>query len=235
MRANNHVKWATGTVLASIAFWSPAVAAEAEQSGQLQVKPILDARLRYEGVDQGILEADALTLRLRAGVEGKIGRFSILAEGEGTVAPVNEYNAFPFVIADSQRRPQFAVVSDPQNLELNRLQLQYKSKRLTVTAGRQRINIDDQRWVGSVGWRQNEQTFDAIRGEAALGPVSLDLTYAISQRTIFGKDAGLRRAIDGKLIFAGLSTKLTRNASEIKSFKRLTIVLLSDCAFGREG
>ena len=211
MRANNHVKWATSAILASIAFSNPALAAGADQAkndDQLEIKPIAEARLRYEAVDQGALEADALTLRLRAGAEAKLGNFSILAEGEGTVAAVDDYNAFPFVIVDSQRRPQFAGVSDPQNMELNRLQLQYKSKEITATAGRQRINLDDQRWVGSVGWRQNEQTFDAIRGEAAQGPVVLDLTYAISQRTIFGQDAGPRAAIDGKFIFAAAGTKL---------------------------
>jgi hypothetical protein len=211
MRVNKHFIRAAGASLALFALSMPAFAVDADkaqQPDQLQIKPIVDARLRYESVDQGPLEADALTLRLRAGAEARLGKFSILAEGEGTLAPVNDYNAFPFVIIDSQRRPQFAVVSDPQNVELNRLQLQYKSKELTVTAGRQRINLDDQRWVGSVGWRQNEQTFDAIRGEATVGPVSLDLTYAISQRTIFGGDAGPRAAIGGKFIFAGLGTKL---------------------------
>lgn len=211
MRAKNYLTWATAAVLASLASSNPAFAAEADKAetpGQLEIKPMVDARLRYEEVDQGPLEADALTLRLRAGVEAKLGHFSILAEGEGTAAAVNNYNAFPFTIDDSQRRPQFAVISDPQGVELNRLQLEYKSEEFTITAGRQRINLDDQRWVGSVGWRQNEQTFDAIRGEAVLGPVSLDLTYAISQRTIFGEDAGPRTAIDGKFVFAGVGTKL---------------------------
>ena len=87
--------------------------------------------------------------------------FALLAEGEGTLRDRRHYNAFPFAIVDSQRRPQFSVVADPENIELNRLQLQYKSKPQRVTLGRQRINLDDQRWVGSVGWRQNEQTFDA--------------------------------------------------------------------------
>jgi hypothetical protein len=198
-------------VCAVLAFSSPAFAAEVEEASTpnvVQLKPIIDARLRYEAVDQDALEADAVTFRLRAGVEATLVDFSLLAEGEGTTAPVNAYNAFPFSVADKQRRPQYAVVSDPQNIELNRLQLQYKSKDIAVTLGRQHINLDDQRWVGSVGWRQNEQTFDAVRGEAKLGPVELDLTYAISQRTIFGEDAGPRTDIDGDFIFAGVNTKL---------------------------
>jgi hypothetical protein len=205
MSKPNRLAGATAAALALLLFATPAAAADADK---LRLKPIADARLRYESVDQGPLEADAVTLRLRAGAEAKLGNFSILAEGEGTVAPVNDYNAFPFPIADNQRRPQYAVVSDAENIELNRLQLQYKAKDVGVTLGRQRINLDDQRWVGSVGWRQNEQTFDAVRGEAKLGPVAVDLTYAISQRTIFGEDAGPRTAIDGNFIFAGASSKL---------------------------
>lgn len=195
---------------ASLAVASPALAAPAETDAadRVEIKPILDARLRYETVDQGALDADALTFRLRAGAEARLGRFSILAEGEGTLAPVNDYNAFPFAIDDSQRRPGHAVISDPQNIELNRIQLQYRSKDASVTIGRQRINLDDQRWVGSVGWRQNEQTFDAVRGEVKLGPVAMDLAYAISQRTIFGEDSGPRSDIDGDFIFAGLGSKL---------------------------
>jgi hypothetical protein len=183
----------------------PAAAA----SDRVQVKPIVDARLRYEHVDQGALEADAVTLRLRAGAEAKIGPLSFLAEGEATVAPANDYNGFPFPRpGEDQFRPGFAVVADPENVELNRLQLQYKTGPATVTVGRQRINLEDQRWIGSVGWRQHEQTFDAVRGEAKLGAVALDVAYANSQRTIFGNDAGPRTAYDGDFVLASASSKL---------------------------
>jgi hypothetical protein len=186
-----------------------ALAADMAGGDNLQVKPLLDARLRYENVDQPSMDADALTLRLRAGAEATLGHFSLLAEAEGTAALIDNYNAFPFSLpGEEQWRPDHSVIADPMSIELNRLQLQYKAEGTTVTLGRQRINIDDQRWVGSVGWRQNEQTFDALRGEAKLGKVVLDLTYAISQRTIFGIDAGPRAAYRGEFLFAGAGTKL---------------------------
>lgn len=176
--------------------------------GGLTLDPIIDARLRYEQVDTPTLDADAVTLRLRAGAELKHkSGFALLVEGEGTLALDKSYNAFPFTIADSQRRPGFAVVADPMNIELNRAQLQYKDKSLTLTVGRQRINLDDQRFVGNAGWRQNEQTFDAVRAEAKVGPVSFDGTYAISQRTVFGIDAGPRLAYDGDFVFLGAGAK----------------------------
>src|SRR6218665_186171 len=128
----------------------------------LTIDPIVDARLRWEHVDQDTVpvgtDADAVTLRLRAGAEFRMGRLAALIEGEGVLAIGNNYNAFPFAIADGQRRPQYATVPDPETIGLNRLQLQYKTKTSTYTLGRQRINLDDQRWVGSVGWRQDEQT-----------------------------------------------------------------------------
>lgn len=175
----------------------------------LTLDPLFDARLRYEAVDTPLLDADALTLRVRAGIELKHkGGLSLLAETEATLALDKGYNAFPFAIADNQRRPGFAVIADPMNVELNRLQLQYKSKPLTVTLGRQRISLDDQRWVGAVGWRQNEQTFDAVRAEAKFGPVSFDGSYAISQRGIWGVDAGPRTAFDGDFVFLGAGAEL---------------------------
>ena len=105
--------------------------------GGFTFDPIIDARLRYEGVDTPTLDADAATLRVRAGAELKHkSGLSLLAEAEGTLAVISDYNAFPFVISDTQRRPGYAVVADPMNVELNRLQVQYKSKRVTVTLGR---------------------------------------------------------------------------------------------------
>jgi Alginate export len=202
----------TALGLLALAASSPALAAPGDPvklEGGFTLDPIVEGRLRYERVETPTLDADAITMRLRAGAELKHkSGLALLAEAEGTLAFVTDYNAFPFVIADSQRRPGHAVVADPMNVELNRLQIQYKGKAGTLTLGRQRINLDDQRFVGSVGWRQNEQTFDAVRAEAKLGPVSLDGTYAISQRTIFGVDSGPRSAYDGSFVFLGAGAKL---------------------------
>jgi hypothetical protein len=137
--------------------------------------------------------------RLRPGITASTkSGFSVLVEGEGTLAIGDHYRGAPFLPANG-----YAVVADPENVELNRLQLQYKSKALTADGWPPAHQpIDDQRWVGSVGWRQNEQTFDAVRAEATLRPgFSLDGTYAISQRTIFGIDGGSRaRRSDGDFV-----------------------------------
>ena len=176
------------------------------------IKPIIDARLRYEHVDQdGVpLDAHAVTMRARFGMEASSGDFSLLAEGEGTAWVDASY------FSGVNRQTRRPIVADPENIELNRLQLQYRGLPKTlITVGRQRINLDDQRFVGAVGWRQNEQTFDAARIEwSGIKNVKVDLTYGWSVRTIWGKDGGNNgfvarpTSIDGDEIFASISYKL---------------------------
>jgi hypothetical protein len=174
---------------------------------EVAIKPIIDARLRYESVDQtGLLsDADAATLRMRAGFEAKQGKFAILAEAEGTLALSEKYNN------GLNGKTTYPVVADPQNIELNRIQLQYTGlPKTVVTLGRQRINLDDQRFVGSVGWRQNEQTFDAARVEwTGIKGVKADVTYSWSNRTIWGVDGiGVRQqAVSGDNVFVNLGYK----------------------------
>jgi hypothetical protein len=178
--------------------------------------PIVAARLRYEAVDQdGIAEgADALTLRVRAGAEIKASGFSILAEGEGTLALSADYND---TLPGNGIEP-FPVVADPETLELNRLQVSYMKDGTGVTLGRQRIVLDNARFVGNVGWRQNEQTFDAVRGQAKFGPVALDATWSISQRTIFGVDSP-NEYFDGDFVLLGAGVDLP--VVDVKAFAYL--------------
>ncbi|MBL8269419.1 hypothetical protein [Steroidobacter sp.] len=153
-------------------------------------KPIFDARLRYENVEQTPLVEDshAETLRVRFGVEtGKAWNTSLLAEGEVITELAGSYR-------DDASRPRnvtYPVVPDPESEEINRLQLVNTSlPGTTLTLGRQRILLDDQRFVGNVGWRQNEQTFDAVRVvNKSLAALTLDATYLNQVNRIFGRDS----------------------------------------------
>ena len=170
-----------------------------------QVKPLLDFRLRWENVDQDGIDrdADALTLRGRAGAELTAGDWSVLAEGEGTAAIIENYDSA------LNGKTGYPLIADPENVELNRLQVQYRGlKKGLLTAGRQRINIEDQRFVGSSSWRQNEQTFDAVRFEYGdASGLRADVAYTWSVRTIWGIDGrdARQQAIGGKNVFATVS------------------------------
>jgi len=132
----------------------------AAQAQEISFKPIADARLRYELVDQDGLSrnAGAVTLRLRPGVIASAGEWSALVEGETNIVLVDQYND------GLNGRVGYPLVADPANAEINRAQIRYAGRNgLGLTAGRQRIELADQRFVGPAPWRQNEQTFDAVR------------------------------------------------------------------------
>ncbi|HEY7642734.1 MAG TPA: hypothetical protein VH814_23570 [Steroidobacteraceae bacterium] len=155
-------------------------------------KPILDTRLRFESVEQdGVAPtAEAMTLRGRLGFEsGKVASTALLAEGEFIRPVVEDYNS------TSNGNAAYPVVADPRSSELNRLQLTNTSlPSTTVTLGRQRIVLDDQRFVGNVGWRQNEQTFDALRVVNKSVPrVTLDVTYLDQVNRVYGRDSAQGR------------------------------------------
>lgn len=188
-------------------FWllAPAAAlcSTLAQAEDLKLTPTVDVRLRYENVDQDGLpnDADAFTLRARPGVEAKAGEWSALIEGEATLALSTGYND------GLNGKTQFPIVADPSNLEINRAQIRYTgSNGLTATAGRQRIELADQRFVGPAAFRQNEQTFDALRVQWARERLGADVTYAWSVRTVNGtRGTGARpTAIDGVNVFAQL-------------------------------
>ncbi|MFB0875773.1 MULTISPECIES: hypothetical protein [unclassified Sphingobium] len=172
---------------------------------QVALKPVAEARLRYEHVDQDGLarsKASALTARVRAGVTATTGALSATLVGQGTLALIDHYYDG---LHGAATRP---LVADPQNVALYIAQVQYRTKAVTLTAGRQKIVLDDERFVGNVGFRDNGQTFDAVRAEITPAKgLKLDVAYAWSVRTIWGIDGiGARQqAIGGDNVFANLS------------------------------
>ncbi len=153
-------------------------------------KLILDTRLRVETVEQdGLAEdAHATTLRARLGFEtGKAWNTSLLVEGEAVVPIDNDYRPDPTV----PTMVTYPVVPDPEAYEVNRFQLTNTSlPGTTITLGRQRLALDDQRFVGPVGWRQNEQTFDALRVvNKSIKNLVFDATWFTRVNRVFGPDS----------------------------------------------
>jgi hypothetical protein len=153
-----------------------------------ETKPIFDLRLRQENVDQDGLanDAHASTLRARLGFEtGKAWNTALLIEGEGIVPLQNDYRTDPTI----PQMTTYPVVADAESYEVNRFQITNTSlPGTTITLGRQRIALDDQRFVGPVGWRQNEQTFDALRVvNRSVANLVIDATYFDKVNRVFGE------------------------------------------------
>ncbi|TAL99827.1 MAG: hypothetical protein EPN71_07115, partial [Rhodanobacter sp.] len=102
-------------------------------------------------------DARADTLRLRLGLLGNFGNgWSGLIEGTGTASADNRYNS------GANGQTQYPGITDPHGAGLNQAWLRWQNQQFIATVGRQRLILDNQRWVGPVGWRQLEQTYDAI-------------------------------------------------------------------------
>jgi hypothetical protein len=145
---------------------------------------IAQFRIRNETVQQDNAKDDAIamTARARLGYEtASMAGFKILAEFDQVIALQDEYGQHPKT-AIGPGADNTSVVADPAAGDINRAQVSYKSDAFGATLGRQRIIFDNARFIGNVGWRQNEQTFDAARIDLTAVD-NLTATYAyISQR-----------------------------------------------------
>lgn len=148
---------------------------------------IAEARLRYESVSQdGLEDADALTFRARLGYETGAWRgLRALGEIEGVAHFNDDFND------TVNGNTGHAVIADPEAFELNRLQLSWSGAHgRRAILGRQRIVLNNARFIGNVGFRQNEQTFDALRLEARpLERAGLTYIYIDNVRRVFGDDS----------------------------------------------
>jgi len=147
-------------------------------------------RARYEGVDKdnALKDANALTARLRLNYKtGSWKGWSAFAEYDHVFGLIRDYNAGGGTTPD--KFGVYQTVADPKGSDLNQLYLDYSLSEATmVRAGRQRVLLDNQRFVGGVGWRQNEQTYDALLlSTKAISKTTLAYAYVGQVRRIFGQ------------------------------------------------
>lgn len=147
-------------------------------------KPIFNARLRYEYANiESLDEANALTIRPRFGYEtGSFNNFKALIEGEHTSSIIPDHN----YSAPGQVVPGKSVIADPEGSEINQAYLSYSNYDSVVKLGRQRIILDNARFIGNVGWRQAEQTYDAISlSNNSIDDLQLSYAYISQVNRIF--------------------------------------------------
>lgn len=193
-------------VLASLTSSQFSLAAESLTEAFTGGTPYADLNLRYETVDQdnALADADALTLRTRLGYKTDTFKgFSALVEFEDSreVLGVDDFSVPPAGV----RAGEFSVIADPETTELDQGFIQYSGGGFTAKIGRQVITLDNHRFVGHVGWRQDRQTFDAV--SFTYDPSESIKLFAaqLSQRNrIFGEEANIQS--DDTLLNASYTT-----------------------------
>jgi hypothetical protein len=150
----------------------------------------LSFRYRFEHVDDdGFSEdADASTIRSRLSLQsGEYRDFDFFVEVEDVREVIwDDFNAGQ---GNTPGRTEYPVVADPEGTEINQAYVDFNGLTdIGVRVGRQRINLDNQRFVGGVGWRQNEQTYDAVKIDYRSDVISGTYAYIAKVRRIFGDD-----------------------------------------------
>jgi len=175
---------------------APTLAADTLAEAFSGGKAFADLRLRYENADQDNNngeDADALTLRTSFGYQtGEYKGFSVLVEAEDVreVLGVRDFSTpggAPGVIG--VRPGQFDIVADPETTELDQAFVQYKAGGFTGKFGRQVIALDGHRFVGTVGWRQDRQTYDGIKLNYKDDNLELTGAYVTQRNRIFAEEA----------------------------------------------
>ena len=137
----------------------------------------LNNRFRSEIVQMdGLRDARAITNRIQLGY-GTLPFYGFA--GYIDFVDVRPIGAVRYNAAGLNNQPNRALVPDPRLTVLNQMygQFAYDPYDAILKIGRQRIIHHNARFIGNVGWRQNEQTFDAITARSSLGIDNLELEY----------------------------------------------------------
>lgn len=147
----------------------------------------LSLRYRFEGVEQdnALIDADASTLRSRLTLSAKpVSSLGFTLEIDNvTAVGADEYDSF----ALNQYRGLYSVIPDQEGTEVNLASVNFApSDGHNLIFGRQRILHQNQRFVGGVAWRQNEQTYDALSYNYSSELFDINYSYLDEVHRIFG-------------------------------------------------
>ncbi|MDT8429293.1 MAG: porin [Pseudomonadales bacterium] len=149
-------------------------------------KTSINLRYRFEEANQdnSLRDASASTLRTRLAYQTpEISNMAFLLEVDNVMTlGADRFDSFQL----DRNRGRYSVIADPEGTEINQALLRYTPGENSVyTLGRQRINHGTQRFLGGVGWRQNEQTFDAFSYHYSKEKITVDYSYLWRVNRIF--------------------------------------------------
>ena len=122
-----------------------------------------EIRPRYEmaDVDKASTQtANAFTARIHLAFSA--GLFGI--ENLRTTLGIQSVNNFGYTNYNStdNGHTEYDVIKDPQFAMLSEASLDYSIGKSDLHIGRSHLNIDNQRFIGTVAWRQNERSYDTL-------------------------------------------------------------------------
>jgi len=178
---------------AGIVAWTPVSAAE--NFGEQMVNTFkngefdVNFRYRYEFVDQDNTKKNANASTLRTRLVFRTAKWNNL----DLTVNMDDIHAIVGYNYNSTRngKTQYQTVADPTGTELNIAALTYSGLQNTkFVLGRQRIIRANHRFIGNVGWRQNEQTYDALSGYYEKDSFKVFYSYVDKVNRIFGPESG---------------------------------------------
>ena len=175
------------TVLLSLgAVSGQAVAAELSDA-IAQGKVSVQLRPRFEWVDQaGFAQAaEAPTLRTQLGyTTASFAGYNAMLQFED----VRNLGGEQFN-STINGRTQYPVVADPEATEVNQAWLRYAGMSwVEAKFGRQVLTYDNHRFIGDVGWRQNQQTYDGVSAVIKpLGPLAIQYAHLTNANRVFSE------------------------------------------------
>ncbi len=147
-------------------------------------------RYRIETVDQAGFDDDAMASVLKS-------RISFRPLDLGSMGFFIEFDDVSYIGDDEfnntrNGKTDLPLIGDPDGTHVNQAYVDFKNDSGYIRLGRQRINLDEQRFVGGVAWRQNEQTMDALTVVSnALPNVNLSYSYVHGVSRIWGPENGI--------------------------------------------
>lgn len=147
-----------------------------------------EVKARYENVDledSGKMEANAYTVRATLGLSAKLFNVDGLSmKVDGTT--VQTIGGMRYNDLSPTNDTRYEVVADPEQTRFTQAYLQYKYGATTAKAGRQIVNLDNQRFIGSVDWRQMMQSLDAVSvTNTSVAGLTLTGAYVYGYATVF--------------------------------------------------
>ncbi len=189
---------------------SMAVSAQAADDGFnvfSDVKFSAELRPRYEYTDHAVSTTDAghtLTNRTNLNLAGT------LLEVDGLVGTIEVNSVNDFNTLDQQNHQRAAEADVAKMTQAN---IAYTNSGVTGIVGRKTVNLDNQRFVGSVGWKQNFQTLDLAAVAYGAGDFNILAAYVYGVNAIGDAGYGSRNMTYVGGTTSGSTTSAVVNAS----------------------